>query len=77
MARDGPLSVDPASAPLIAASLGVAMVQNDDAGNVRLVKRGTNNEGRDDVAAALTLVAGAFHRAMSKPKRGSMFKGVA
>ena len=44
------------------------MVKNDDQGNVRLVKKGTNNTGRDDVAAALVLAAGALSRA-PKPRR--------
>ena len=63
LVKDGPLVVDEASRPLVAASLGVAAVMNDDAGNVKLVKRGVNNQSRDDVAAALVLVSGAFHRA--------------
>ena len=62
VAKDGPLSCAPESALLISASLASAMVKNDDQGSVRLVKRGTNNTGRDDVAAALTLAAGAFAR---------------
>ena len=62
IARDGPLSIDEGSRLLIAASLGVALVKNDNAGNVRLEKRGTANAARDDVAAALTLAAGAFDR---------------
>ena len=70
MAKDGPLSVDPASAPLLEASLAVASVKNDDAGNVRLQKRGSNNTSRDDVAAALTLGAGAHQRRSKAPKRG-------
>ena len=45
------------------ASLSAALVKNDDAGNVRLVKRGTNKTARDDVAAALVLAAGSFTRA--------------
>ena len=40
------------SRPLLAASLSVAMVKNDDAGNVRLVKKWSHNQSRDDVAAA-------------------------
>ena len=63
---DGPLSVAPESRALLAASLAAAMVKTDDAGSVRLAKRGTNNCGRDDVAAALVLAAGALARA---PKR--------
>ena len=65
-ALDGPLSCDVSSQSLIAASLSVATVKNDDAGNVRLVKRGTHNTARDDVAAALTLAAGQSAR---MPKR--------
>ena len=62
-ALDGPLAVAPESRGLLTASLAAAMVRNDDAGNCRLEKRGTNNEGRDDVAAALVLAAGALSRA--------------
>ena len=61
-ALDGPLTVAPGSRGLVGASLAVAMVRHDDAGNVRLVKRGTNNTGRDDTAAALILAAGARSR---------------
>lgn len=59
---DGPFSIEPAAIPLVAESLAVARVQNDDAGGVRLKKAGTANKGRDDVAAALVLAAGAFKR---------------
>ena len=62
IARDGPLSCAESSRLLVAASLSQALVKNDDAGNTRLVKRGTNNTARDDVAAALVLGAGAFQR---------------
>ena len=62
IARDGPLSIPEASHALFIASLSVAMVKNDEAGNVRMVKRGTTNQARDDVAAALALAAGAFDR---------------
>ena len=69
MAKDGPLAVDPPSRPLVAASLAVAQVKNDDQGNTRLVKRGTNNTSRDDVSAALTLIAGAWaRREASRPR---------
>ena len=67
MATDGPLSIEPESRLLVAASLAVAKVKNDDAGNCRLVKRGTNNSARDDVAAALLLAAGAWEREHSRP----------
>ena len=46
------------SRALLAASLSVALVKNDDQGNTRLAKRGSNNTARDDVAAALVLAAG-------------------
>ena len=69
MARDGPLSCSVPSRLLVAASLSQAMVKNDDAGNVRLVKKGSNNTSRDDVAAALVLASGAFQRsAGSRPR---------
>ena len=74
-AADGPLACDPASRDLITASLAAAMVKNDDQGSVRLVKRGTNNTGRDDVAAALTLACGALSRAPA-PRR-KMYHGLA
>ena len=62
LTRDGPLSIEPSSNQLLAVSLMAAQVHNDNAGNVRLVKKGRNNQGRDDVAAALTLAAGAWDR---------------
>ena len=77
LCRDGGLSCAEDSRALVAAGLSVAQVKSDDQGNTRLTKRGTNNCSRDDVPAAMLLAAGAFDRALSKPKRGSMFKGVA
>ena len=62
LVKDGPLSIAPESQSLIAASLSRAMVKNDDSGNTRLVKQGSHNQGRDDIVAALTLVAGAYER---------------
>ena len=70
IAADGPLAVEESSRSLVAASLAVAMVKNDDQGNVRLMKAGTNNTARDDVSAALVLAAGAF----SRSRRGSVRK---
>ena len=67
MAADGPMSVG-GQADLFTASLAVAMVKPDDAGNVRLIKRGSHNTARDDVAAALVLAAGAFDRKPKAPK---------
>ena len=65
MALDGPMAVDEGSQALLATSLAQAMVKSDDQGNVRLVKKGTNNTSRDDVAQGLVLAAGALAR---KPK---------
>ena len=59
---DGGLSVEPTSRDLLTASLAVALVKNDDQGNVRLIKHGGHNQARDDVAAALLLTAGALMR---------------
>ena len=60
--RDGPFAAEVESRPLLAASLSVARVKNDDAGGTRLVKMGSNNTARDDVAAALVLAAGKYKR---------------
>ena len=65
---DGPLAVEEKSRGLLTTSMSVAMVKTDDAGNVRLVKRGTHNQARDDAAAALVLAAGALARAPA-PRR--------
>ena len=67
MAFDGPLSVDPGSRGLIGASLAVATVKNDDAGNTRLVKKASNT-ARDDVAAAWVLAAGEVGRLLRRPR---------
>ena len=69
MALDGPLAVDEGSQALIATSLSQAMVKSDDDGNTRLVKKGTNNASRDDVAQGLVLAAGALAR---KPKTATV-----
>ena len=75
LALDGPLSCSPSSRALIAASLAAAVVENDKQGSMRLVKLGTNNTGRDDVAVALTLVAGMLQRAMANVG-GSQYGGI-
>lgn len=62
LTRDGPLACEEESRPLLAASLSVARVKNDDTGGTRLVKMGFNNTSRDDVSAALILGAGKFKR---------------
>ena len=60
--KDGPLTVAEGSRGLLAESLRVSLVRHDDSGNSRMVKRGSNNQARDDVSAALALVGGAFQR---------------
>ena len=77
LVKDGPLSVEATSRPLLAASLSVAMVKNDDQGNVRLTKKASNNTARDDVAAALVLGAGVFQRSRAQPKRAGAYLGTA
>ena len=77
LAVDGPLCIEEQPRPLLAASLSVAMVKNDDQGNTRLAKKGSNNTSRDDVAAALVLAAGVFQRARTQPKRGGAYLGTA
>ena len=69
MALDGPLAVDAGSQELLATSLSTAMVKSDESGSFRLVKNGSNNQSRDDVAQALTLAAGALAR---KPKTATV-----
>ena len=76
---DGPFGIAEVSRSLIGASLAAAMVKNDDQGSVRLVKRGTNNQVRDDVSAAFTLVAGSFERASAMMQRRprAIYRGMA
>ena len=62
LSADGPLSVETASRDLLAVSLAAAKVINDSSGNSRLIKKGSNNVGRDDVAAAFVLCAGEAAR---------------
>ena len=75
LVKDGPFTVAETSRPLLAASLAVAMVRNDDQGNTRLTKKASNNTSRDDVAAALVLGAGVFQRARAQPKRTGAYLG--
>ena len=77
LAADGPLSCAESSRHLLTASLSAAMVVNDDQGNTRLKKRGTNNQARDDVAAALVLGAGAYQRSLALPRRRWRYAGMA
>ena len=77
LALDGPLACAETSRPLLTASLAAAMVRNDDQGSVRLSKRAaTNNTGRDDVAAALVLAAGALGRSLLAPPSGFWCEGL-
>lgn len=71
--KDGPLSVDPASAPLIETSIAVTTVATDGYGNRRIVKS-PNNTARDDVCAALALAAGG-HARRSRVKTGGGYLG--
>ena len=75
MAKDGPLAVPESSRLLMAWSLSKALVKTDDAGNVRLVKDGTNNVARDDVAAALVLGAGLYERSRQRPRSRWRYRG--
>ena len=74
--KDGPLTVSESSRSLLLASLSVCMVENDKQGSVRIVKRGTNNEARDDVAVAWTLAAGARARLPAAVETGVRFSVV-
>ena len=76
LARDGPLAVDEHSRALLQASLSVAVVKEDDGGSSRLVKKGSHNTARDDVAVALTLACGAWARAGAAPVRKA-YHGIA
>ena len=62
LALDGPLTVANESRGLLSASLAASRVESDTGGSVRLIKRSTNNCGRDDVAVALALACGAHTR---------------
>ena len=72
LVRDGPLAIDDASRLLLGASLAVATVKNDDAGNSRMVKA-KDNRARDDVASAFCLASGAFERDANRPKGGGYY----
>lgn len=69
MVLDEGASVEPASDLILAASIAEAVVKNEDSGSMRLVKKGSNNTGRDDVAVALSLAGGAWMRERRKPAR--------
>ena len=62
LAKNGPLAVAESSRNLLTASLAASMVKPDAHGNLAMVKRGSDNCGRDDVAAAFVLAAGEYQR---------------
>ena len=74
---DGPFAVHERSQDLLTVSLAAARVKNDEQGNFRLLKKDPlHNTGRDDVAAALVLAAGAWERASRQPVRRWRSHGV-
>ena len=62
LAFDGPLAVAHESRGLLTASLAASRVESDAQGSLRLMKRGSNNGGRDDAVVALALACGAHTR---------------
>ena len=62
------LSIEPKSAALITASISVAQLQHDQAGNCRLIKS-KNNTARDDVAAAMLLASDELKRVLNEPEQ--------
>ena len=68
--KDGPFAVAECSRDLLAASLSVTTVRNDDSGNTRIEKKGSQNCARDDVSSALALAAGLFVRSERTPSVG-------
>ena len=72
-AKDGPLAVSECSRDLLAASIAVTTIKNDDQGSFRIIKR--NLGCRDDVAQTLCWAAGEHARRTRKPAGGA-FLGV-
>ena len=75
-AKDGPLSVHGDARLLLSASMAVAEIQTDQAGNSRLVKKSNNNVSRDDAAQSLLLAAGQLARVIAGQQRGSGFYSI-
>ena len=73
-ALDGPLSIEPSSRRLLAASLAVAKIESDQQGSLRLIKNSRHNTGRDDVVVAWVAAAGA--RARVRPRRGGLTRSL-
>lgn len=76
LCKDGPMSVHGDARLLLSASMAVAMVQTDSAGNSRLVKKETSNVSRDDAAQSLLLAAGQLARVRAAEGRGSGFYSI-
>ena len=76
MAKDGPLSVVPEARALLRASLEVAQVRNDDSGNTRLEKRGSNNTARLSTSPAPGLVVEALAKYVLSSPKPSLFRTV-
>lgn len=66
LAADGPLAIEARSRALMRVALREAEAESDTSGNVRPVKR-RHERSRDDVALALMLACGVFHRAARRP----------
>ena len=75
-AKDGQLSVHGDARLLLSASMAVAVIQTDQAGNSRLVKKSNNNTSRDDAAQSLLLAAGQLARVIAGQQRGSGFYSI-
>ena len=63
---DGNLSIETQSRALLTFSIAHVRVETDKSGNQKLVKKGTNGTGRDDVAVSFCLACGAYERSMNE-----------
>ena len=66
---DWHLGIEERSRMLISYSISRLVIENDKSGNQKCSKDSKDNSGRDDVAIALVLAAGAADRARSQPPR--------
>ena len=71
LALDGPLAIATEARLLLTAALAASRVESDSSGSLRLVKRSTNNTGRDDAAVSLALACGAHTR---RRRRGGVLR---